>query len=133
MNEIKRVLKKEGFYLVFWLLGKDDGKPTVGLETYRKYKWSGIPQKLRDIGYVKSLFLKAKFKNVQTTQISTAEKLTVDQALGLIKTNSLYSLLTPVQRKDFDASMKKAHIEAYGKDGIVTTKYDMCICWGYKS
>ncbi len=132
MREIKRVLKKDGFYLVFWLTGKDSGRPTVGIETYKKYKWSGIPQKLRDIDAVKDIFTKAKFSNVGTIKIPTVEKRSVSETLGLIKTNSMYALLSPAQRKDFDASMKAAHIQAYGKDGVVTTRHDICVCWGYK-
>ncbi|MEI6316302.1 MAG: class I SAM-dependent methyltransferase [bacterium] len=131
MNEIKRVLKKDGIYLVSWLVGTDNTSP-VGVEIYKKYKWSGIPQKLRDIEYVKNIFIKAKFNNVQTVKIPTIEKRNIDDTLGLIKTNSMYSLLTAEQRKDFDISMKNAYKMAYKKDDIITTKHDMCICWGYK-
>ena len=133
MREIKRVLKKGGFYFVFWQMGKDNGKPTVGVETYKKYKWSGIPQKLRDLDTVKGIFVRAKFGDVKSIQIPTVEKRTVDETLGLIKTNSMYALLTPEQRKDFDRSMKAAHLQTYGKDGIVTTKHDIYVCWGYKA
>lgn len=133
MNEIKRVLKKKGLYLVFWVIGAESKEPVVGIETYKKYKWSGIPQKLRDLDNIKKIFQKAKFKNIQTIKIPTVEKLTVEQTLGLIKTNSAYSMLSPVERKDFDVSMKKAHKLAYGKNSnVINRKEIMCICWGYK-
>lgn len=131
MKEIKRVLKKDGIYMVFWLMNTDSTTP-IGYEVYKKYTWSGIPEKLKDIDYVKNIFNQAKYNDVQTIKIPVVEKSTVDQMLGLIKTNSNYSLLTKDQRKDFDVSMKNAYIKVYKKDTMITTKYDMCICWGYK-
>lgn len=131
LKEIKRVLKKEGIYLVFWLVATDDGVP-VGIEVYKKYKWSGIPEKLRDMQYVKTLFTKAGFNHIQTKKIPIIEKNSIDQTLGGIKTNSMYSLLTDDQRRDFDFLMKKAYLDTYKKSDIIKTKYDMCVCWGYK-
>lgn len=131
LTEIKRVLKNNGIYLVFWVM-ETDANPAVGIEVYKKYKWSGIPHKLREIDYVKNLFVKAKLKNVKTTKIPITEKSTISDTLGLIKTNSMYALLSLEQRKDFDKSIQAAYKEFYKNKNIIVSKNEICICWGTK-
>ena len=132
LTEIKRVLKKDGMFFVFWVLSVEDDMPTVGGELYKKYKWKGIPKELRDLDFVKGVFEKSGFANIQTTKIPFVEKKTIDEELGLLKTNSTYALSSPQDKKDFMQGMKKAYTEALGKKKMHTLNQEINICYGFK-
>lgn len=128
MKEIKRVLKKDGVYAVFWTK-QVDNKPTIGSDLYMKYKWQGIPTQLREPEYVKSIFTKSGFKNVKNISIPYSERRTVEEIIGLLKTNSTYSLMSTTDKKTFVKEMTKAYVDHLGK-GIEVTKEEIIICFG---
>jgi len=131
-REIKRVLRPRGFFFVFWTQHVGEKGPTVGIELYKKYKWQGIPHKLRESRYVKGLFVKAGFKKVRTTEIPLSSTFTIREIVGLIKTNSSFALLSPADKKIFEREMTKAYKTALGKKKRIVTREEIRICYGYK-
>ncbi len=101
MSEIQRVLNKGGFYAVYWTQNIKTERTTIGQELYKKYKWQGIPQKLRDLEYVKDLFKKGGFTKIKTLKLPFTEKKTITETIGLIKTNSTYALLSAENKNEF--------------------------------
>lgn len=131
LKEIQRTLKKNGIYFVFWTQNVDDGTPAIGLDLCRKYKWGGIPQKLRNPEYVQDIFKKSGFLKVTTISVPYVEKKTIPETIGLLKTNSTYALLSPEDKKTFIKEMTAAHKKALGKN-LFVCKQEIHICYGTK-
>ncbi len=131
MKEIQRVLRKNGMYFVFWTQNIKSNKPTIGDEIYKKYKFKGIPQKLRDPKFVKDLFLKAGFLKVKIMKIPYTEKKTLGETIGLIKTNSGYAVLSSADKKKFIQEIEKEYKKALGnKQNLL--QQEIHVCFGIK-
>jgi ubiquinone/menaquinone biosynthesis C-methylase UbiE len=131
IKEIKRVLKENGIYLIFWTQNTKNNAPVIGKDFFQKYKWKGIPQEWRESENVKKFLIEAGFDSVSTLKIPYVEKRSMNETIGLIKTNSAYSLLSEDQRKEFLREMKKDYKKYYG-DNKNTIKQEIHICFGYK-
>jgi ubiquinone/menaquinone biosynthesis C-methylase UbiE len=132
LNEIKRVLKKDGVYVAFWVLQVKNNKPAIGQELYKAYKWKGIPGKLRDLEYIKTLFKKSDFKNVGVDTVPFLEKKTLGEELGNLRTNSTYALLSVGDKKEFMKGMRTEYKKVLGKNKTHTLFQEINICYGYK-
>lgn len=132
MKEIKRVLMKNGIFFVFWKLSAKTSNPTIGGEIYKKYKWHGIPHKLRIPENVKAIFQNAGFRKIKTATIPYTEKRTIKDSVGLIKTSSEYALLSAEEKKCFITEMTAAYKKALKGKDVVSTKKEICICYGFK-
>lgn len=131
LKGIQKILKKDGFYLVFWTQSIEGKNPNIGTELYKKYKWQGIPKELRDVNFVKEIFVKSGFSNVQTISIPYTEKKTISESIGLIKTNSTYAMMSPVDQKYFIKEMTKEYKKLLG-DKPNVLKQEIRICYGFK-
>lgn len=130
--KIKGVLKDGGVFVVFWAQFVKRKKSAIGSNIYGKYKWTGIPQKFRGQTYVSELLSKAGFRNVKEAKIGFTEKKTLSQIMGVMKTNSSYSMMSPKTRKAFMGEMTRAYREAMGKNKTVTDRLKLLICYGFK-
>lgn len=131
MKEIKRVLKHDGMYFVFWTQNKKDKKPTIGYELYKKYKFQGIPKNLRDPESIKNIFSTNGFKKVNIIKFPYIETKTIKETLGLIKTNSGYAVLSEEEKKIFMKEMEKEYKEKLGKNMNIL-RQEIHICYGFK-
>jgi ubiquinone/menaquinone biosynthesis C-methylase UbiE len=134
MKEVRRVLKVGGIYFVFWTQNVGEKNKIIGKELYgnKKYKWQGIPRKLRKSEYVKDIFIKNGFEGVTVVKIPHVERRTMDETIGLIKTNSSYALLSPEDKKTFIKEMKKDYKKIIG-DGIDTVRQEINVCYGMRT
>ena len=110
--KIKSVVKQNGVFFVFWVQYVDTSKPAIGEEIYEKYPWQGIPKKFRGIDYVKKCLTDAGFQRVADTTIRFTETKTVEEAVGLLTTNSSYALLNKDDQKNFMTEMMKVYLNA---------------------
>jgi|GEM_PF-572505 len=131
MREIRRVLKKDGVYFVFWTQNIKSDAPVIGHELYRKYKWKGIPQKLRDPKEIKKIFIASGFSKIKTVNIPYVETKTIPETIGLLKTNSTYALLSDQKRKGFIHAMTQEYRRVLGKKKNIL-KQEIHICYGIK-
>ncbi len=131
IKQIRRVIKPNGMYFVFWTQNIDTGKPPIGADLYKKYGFKGIPKDLRDVEYVKNLFIKTGFSKVTTAIIPYTEVKTVTELIGLIKTNSGYAVLSEKDRKDFISEMKKEYQKALSNKKT-KLKQEIRICYAIR-
>lgn len=132
VKKICSFLKEKGVFFVYWKVSIKGENPTIGKEIYKKWKWHGIPEKLRSPENVKVIFQKAGLKKIGTVRIPFVEKRTIEDSVGLIKTSSEYSLLSPTNRKLFVKELTLAHKKILGSKKIVTMKREVCVCYGFK-
>lgn len=130
MKEISRVLVSGGMYCVFWEQSKKSKNPPIGVEVYKEYGFQGIPKELRDLHTIKKLFTDAGFSRVGTKKIQYSHVDTIDQSLGLIRTNSGYAVLSEKDKKECMRKMKQAHVTAlpHGTQEIHT---EIFVCYGF--
>ncbi len=131
MREIKRVLRKDGMYFVFWTQNIKSKKPTIGHELYKKYGFKGIPKDLRDPEFIKNIFMKNGFKKVNITKIPYTETKTINGTIGLIKTNSGYAVLSEENKNIFIKEMEKEYKKKLGKNKNILNQ-EIHICYGFK-
>ncbi len=131
MKEITRVLTDKGAYCVFWTQNIKSETPTIGEDLYRKYQFKGIPKELRDPNFVKNLFVKSGFTKVKNLKVPWTETKTIDETIGLIKTNSGYAILSPENKKEFIKLMMEEHKKILGKKRQAL-KQEIHICYGFK-
>jgi ubiquinone/menaquinone biosynthesis C-methylase UbiE len=108
-QEINRVLKGGGKYFIFWTQTLPSNQSDIGIELYREYGFKGIPTKLRDPHYVADLLTKNKFSNVTVGKLPFTETKTIQDTLGLIKTNSNYAILSASDKKSFMSRMQNEY------------------------
>ena len=132
LTEIKRKLKKNAPFVSFWTLHIKTGKPTVGGKIFKKYRWKGIPVRLRDTKFIKHLFRKNGLKHVMAIKIPFLEKMTLQESIGGLKTGSRYALMSPQKQKEFIKEITKTYKEALGERKYFSYKKEICICYGFK-
>jgi ubiquinone/menaquinone biosynthesis C-methylase UbiE len=132
MREIQRVLKPGGTYAVFWTQDVPGKNVIIGRELYRKYQWQGIPRGLRDPKNVKAAFLAGGFSKVRVLKVPYVQKRTMEEALGLVKTNSSYAILSPKDKKTFDREMKKEYVRTFGSRSSKTVTQVINVCIGVR-
>jgi len=131
LKEMQRVLKKNGLIFVYWSMERKDNPPTIGRELYKKFVWKAVPQKLRDITYIKKLFVESGLFSVETALVPFESKYTAEQYVGGLKTSSMYAVMSPAQRKGFCRGMFEAFKkEVKGK--YYRIKSEMMVCYGFK-
>jgi ubiquinone/menaquinone biosynthesis C-methylase UbiE len=131
MGEVQRVLRKGGAYVAFWTQNIPDKNIIIGQALYKKYKWQGIPKGLRDPKNVRNVFIKAGFSKVKTMKTPYSERRTMDETIGLMKTNSSYALLSPKDKKIFEREMRKEYVKVLGRDSD-TVEQVINVCSGIK-
>jgi ubiquinone/menaquinone biosynthesis C-methylase UbiE len=129
MKEVRRTIKKKGVYLIFWIQYVKTKQGPIGQELFKKYKYKGIPSKLRDPKNVKKIFTNAGFSKVRTLKIPFVEKKTIEEMIGLQKTNSTYALLLSEDRKKFIIEMTNEYKKSLGKSKLVLSQ-EINICYG---
>lgn len=132
LAKIKKVLVKDGIFFVFWVQYSDTEKPAIGEEIYDKFEWRGIPKRFRGVPYVKKCLKEAGFKKVSTVIIPFIETKTVEEAVGLLRTNSSYMLFTEDEQKQFVREMTAAHKKALGTKKAFVDEMEIRVCYGFK-
>ena len=132
LKNIKNVLKPNGMFFIFWALYTRINHPTIGAKLYEKYNWKGFPEKFRKQFYVRKLLSGAGFKRIKTIKISFTEKNTISHAIGVLKTNSSYALMSPKDKAGFVREMTQAYKKALGKRKYITDNLETLICYGFK-
>lgn len=132
MKEVYRVLKPGAAYAVFWIQNVSEKNVVFGQELYRKYKWQGIPRDLRNPKNVKKILIENGFMKVSIMKIPNTERRSMEETLGLIKTNSSYALLSPADKKIFIQEMRREYRKVLGnKTDTVWQEFN--VCYGRKA
>jgi ubiquinone/menaquinone biosynthesis C-methylase UbiE len=132
LAKIKNVLKKDGVFFIFWTQFTHKNRAVVGKEIFGKYKWKAIPKDFREQTFVSNLLNQAGLRDVGEATLPFSEKISLEQVVGLWKTNSSYALLTPALRHQFNREMTAAYRAALGKKEFMTEHKEFRICYGFK-
>lgn len=133
-TKIRNTLKPDGVCVVFWTWkqkGQNEGREAES-EVLKKYKWKTIAPKWRDTEEIRKLFVSSGFSDFATLTIPYTQYDDLDNLIGLCKTNSVYALMLPAQRKQFLSEITAAYTTILGPKKYLATKRDVIMCWGFK-
>ncbi len=134
VSEIKRVLKDEGMLFVFWTLKNKDMRveEKAMSEIFMKYNFPKLPPELRDLEYISNFFSTNGFQNVSTKHIAITHEATVEDRVGLEKTNGGYGLLSAEDKNKFIAEITQALNASLHGSKSFTVEEDLQIVYGFK-
>jgi ubiquinone/menaquinone biosynthesis C-methylase UbiE len=129
LKEIRRVLKTKGMLFTFWSMYRS-GNKTVGAEVYKKYNWKAVPEKLRDLAYISSIFKKSGLRNIKTIAIPYTSKQTIENYIGGLKTASPFLVLSSKEKIAFEKDIRRA-LKSEIKGKYYISKKEIRICYGF--
>ncbi len=135
MSEIKRVLKPNGLFFVYWTLTTRDTpeEDSIPGSLFQKYKWIKVPSELRDLGNISDFFNKAGLQKVSTKRIPITYNISIDERVGLMTTSGTYELLSAEDKEIFLKELREILIEKLGKRPRFTLEEEIQVCYGFKS
>ncbi len=132
--EIKRVIKENGFFLVFWadpVNFEKDGK-IVGAEIYKKYKKDSIIKPWRDLEKTKALFEESGFRDFKSEKFSEMQEFTLEELVGRHKTTSKYATLSLDDKKTYISEFENAYKELFKDKDVVASERELTACYAFK-
>ena len=135
LAEIKRVLKPNGLFFAFWTLTTKDVRREDELlsAVFRSYNWPRVPQELRDLDFVSAFLKKSGLRNVSVSRIAISHQATIEDRVGLEKTNAGYNLLSEKDKTKFLSDLTIALKIALGDEPYFTVEEELQVCYGFKS
>lgn len=134
ITEIKRVLKDNGLFFVFWTLTTKDipEEDSIPQDFFKSFNWDRVPYELRDLEYISNFFKEQGFHNVNTHRISFTHNDTVEEQVGLMKTASSYEILSEFEKERFIKELTDILTTKLGDRAYFTYEEEIQICYGYK-
>jgi ubiquinone/menaquinone biosynthesis C-methylase UbiE len=134
MQEITRVLKPGALFFVFWTMSKEDPRLNNQLlaDVFKKYSWQRVPTELREQKYIATFLENHGITTVSSASIPVSFNETVEERVGLEKTNSGYGLLSEENKKSFLSDLQVALVAMVGDKPYFTSDEEILICYGYK-
>jgi ubiquinone/menaquinone biosynthesis C-methylase UbiE len=134
LDEIKRVLRKNGILFIFWTLTTKDvpEEDSIPGDFLRSFNWEKVPSELRDLTNVSKLLLEQDFESVRTARIPFTHNDTVEDQVGLMKTASCYDLLSEVEQKRFDSELREILTLKLGARPYFVYEEEIQVCYGFK-
>ncbi|KND50416.1 MAG: Alternative oxidase/tellurite resistance protein TehB [Parcubacteria bacterium C7867-007] len=134
MNEIKRVLKKDGLLFVYWTLTTKDvpEEDAIPAAIFREFNWEKVPSELRDLEYISSFFKEQDMQNVSTERLPFTHNDSVEDQVGLMKTASSYEVLPEEDKERFIAAIQAALTEQLGSRPYFIYEEEIQVCYGYR-
>ncbi len=133
MSEIKRVLKPNGLFFVYWTLTTKDtpDEDEIPGSIFRKYNWIKIPPVLRDLKNISEFLNKSGLQNVSTVSIPVIYNTTVEERVGLMTTSGTYELLSTEEKNNFLEDIRSVLTEKLGKREYFTLEEEIQVCYGF--
>jgi ubiquinone/menaquinone biosynthesis C-methylase UbiE len=132
VKEIRRVLKKNGVFFVFWRFFKENGAINW-LKIRRKYIIKSLARKFKDNPpALKKLFKESGFVKTKIFKIAFNEKRTVAEEIGAIKTSAAYMALPDKKKKDYIKEITEAYKKIQDNKKFIVTEREIFICCGFK-
>lgn len=134
MDEIKRVLKKDGLFLIFWTLTTKDvpEEDSIPSEIFSSFNWEKVPQELRDQDYISAFLRDNDLKDVATANFPFTHNDTVEDQVGLMKTASSYEVLPEEDKERFIDAIRTALTKNLGDRSYFTYEEEIQVCCGFK-
>jgi ubiquinone/menaquinone biosynthesis C-methylase UbiE len=134
ITEIKRVLKSQGLFFIFWTLTIKDipEEDEIPSRIFRSYNWDKVPSELRDLGYISNFLTQNGLKNVSTARIPFTYNTTVEERVGLQKTASAYELLSEENKEKFLSEVTEVLTKKLGNRTYFTLEEEIQVCYGFK-
>jgi ubiquinone/menaquinone biosynthesis C-methylase UbiE len=134
MDEIKRVLKKDGLFFVFWTLTTKDvpEEDSIPSEIFKSFNWEKVPSELRNLDHIATFFKKNGLQNVSTTRLPFAHNDSVEDQVGLMKTASSYEVLSDEDKTRFIDAIQEALTTKLGNRPYFTYEEEIQVVYGFK-
>lgn len=134
LAEIKRLLKSQGLFFIFWTLTTKDVPEgdSISSEIFASFNWEKVPPELRNLDHVSTLLKEEGFKSVSTARIPFVHSDTVEDQVGLIKTASSYEILSDQDKKSFIEKITFDLTEKLGDRPHFTYEEEIQVCFGFK-
>lgn len=134
MQEIARVLKLQSLLFIFWTMTKDDPRldDSSVAQVFQNYKWQRVPSEFRNQEYITNFLIKSGFNGSSTHTISTSHQETVEERVGLEKTNSGYGMLSVEDKKSFLSDLEVALKAQLSGKPYFTLNEEIQVCYAYK-
>lgn len=134
MGEIKRVLKPNGIFFVFWTLTVKNvpEENSIPWEFLQSFNWERVPRELRDLDYISDFLRGQGIKDVSTERIPVSHNDTVEEQVGLMKTASSYELLSESEKERFVKELTDILTKKLGDRPYFTFEEEVQVCFGYK-
>lgn len=134
MAEIKRVLKPNGIFFVFWTLTvkHTPEENSIPWEFLQSFNWERVPRELRDLGYISKFLKDQGFKKVDINKIPFTHNDTVDDQVGLMTTASNFSLLSGDEQQRFVRELTDIMTKKLGIRKHLIFEEEVQVCFGYK-
>lgn len=133
VTEIKRVLKEQGLFFVFWTLTTKDvpEEDSMPGSFYKTFNWDKVPPELRNLDYISNFFKDQGFQNVETVRIPFTHNDTVDEQVGLMKTASSYEILSDSEKERFIKELTDLLTSKLGNRPYFTYEEELQVCYGF--
>jgi len=134
LNEIKRVMKKNGLLFVYWTLTTKDvpEEDAIPSALFKEFNWEKVPSELRDLEYISSFFMEQGMQNISTARLPFTHNDSVEDQVGLMKTASSYEMLSEVDKKRFIEAIQVALTKQLGKRPYFIYEEEIQVCYGFK-
>ena len=134
-TEIKRVLKNNGLFFVFWTLTTKDvpEEDSIPGSFYKTFNWDKVPVELRNLDYISNFFKEQGFQAVETARIPFSHNDTVEDQVGLMKTASSYEILSDSEKERFVKELTELLTAKLGDRPYFTYEEEIQVCYGYKN
>lgn len=135
INEIKRVIKKNGLLYIFWTLTTKEvpEKDSIPPEIFQKYNWARVPSELRDLKYISKFLIDNGLDKVETKQVPFSYNATIEERVGLEKTASSYGILSEENKINILEDIRSTLTEKLGNRENFTLETELQICYGFKN
>ena len=135
IGEIKRVLKSGRMLFVFWTLtAKDERNENEKVsKIFNSLNWPKIPQELRNLEYISTFFKINGFQNVETKSIAVTHNATVEERVGLEKTNAGYGLLSEEGKNKFLDDLTLVYKLDLADKEYFTINEELQVVYGFKA
>jgi ubiquinone/menaquinone biosynthesis C-methylase UbiE len=135
LKSINRKLKPGGALYVFWFEGRKrrpNGPRMISGEILKKYRLVGIPKRAMNDDKNKILFEKAGFLKFGTAAMPFETKRTIDEVIGLYKTQSTFILMSQDKQRGFVRDMREAFAKSLGKRNYIISRRQVHVNYGIK-
>lgn len=132
--EIKRVLKSNGLFFIYWTLTTKDipEEDSIPGSFFASYNWERVPMELRDLNYISDFLTKQGFNDVAINRIPFSHFDTVEDQVGLMKTASSYDILSVSEKERFVKELTEILTAKLGNRPHFTYEEEIQICYGFK-
>ncbi|MDB5265651.1 MAG: Alternative oxidase/tellurite resistance protein TehB [Parcubacteria group bacterium] len=134
MDEIKRILKKDGLFFVFWTLTTKDvpEEDSIPSEIFKSFNWEKVPVELRNLEHISEFLKQNELENVSTARLPFTHNDTVEDQVGLMKTASSYEVLSEEDKVRFIDAIRAALTKNLGTREYFTYEEEIQVCYGFK-